>query len=455
MDTVSLQQLHTLLLVVMLLPVSPPSSLLAALDFLPVELEQPLAWQVLPTGSSVPSSSKLPLLLIRPCLPHPLADRGAMHSHHSHSGLFCSHAHPGSTPETMLARATELGFHTYGLSEHVPRQHDSELYPEEREEGTTPAKLMEKWKAYLVEARRVQSDYKGKGKGVPRVLVGAETENLSPSTLAWLKADVLGTPAHEKRGAAVGKGVVDYLVGSLHHAGGFTTSDRQGCDPAIPIDFDAATFHAALEHFGGDGRTEEEAHLRLCLAYFDAQYRLIDELRPEVIGHFDLCRLFRPQTTLIHADDEAAATQLQLAVSHACTRNIRLAASYGALFEINSASLRKGWATPYPAPDVLREILRLGGRVCLSDDAHGPSHVAISYRKARSYLREMGVEKVWCLELDEEAGVEEDEAQRRERELSDRPGEGGPTRFARGTRARAVTGWAEDVFWTNLEKHQQ
>lgn len=354
----------------------------------------------------------------------------------------------------MLERATELGFHTYGLSEHVPRQFESELYPEEREEGSTPTKLLAKWQAYLVEARRMQNEYRTKAKGkeraVPNVLVGAETENLCPSTLAWLKAEVLRTPGEEQRAAAVGKGVVDYLVGSVHHAGGFASPCRPARDAGIPIDFDAATFNDALDHFGGQS---EEAHLQLCLAYLDAQYSLVNELRPEVIGHFDLCCLFRPQTELLKMG--AAANSLQLEVSQACTRNISLAASYGALFEINSASCRKGWATPYPAADVLREILRLGGRVCLSDDAHGPTHVAISYDQSRRYLMEMGVETLWHLELDEErnqegAGLLEDESMRRAREASEKPGEGAPVRFLRGTRAKGVTGWADDPFWARL-----
>ena len=30
------------------------------------------------------------------------------------------------------------------------------------------------------------------------------------------------------------------------------------------------------------------------LAYFEAQYELIQRFKPEIIGHFDLCRLYDP-----------------------------------------------------------------------------------------------------------------------------------------------------------------
>jgi histidinol-phosphatase (PHP family) len=52
-----------------------------------------------------------------------------MHSHHSHSGQFCAHA-KGSLEDVIL-EAIKQGFETYGLSEHVPRYREQDLYPEE------------------------------------------------------------------------------------------------------------------------------------------------------------------------------------------------------------------------------------------------------------------------------------------------------------------------------------
>lgn len=291
-----------------------------------------------------------------------------MHSHHSHSALFCSHAHPGSHPEEMLSRAASLGFKMYGLSEHVPREVEEELYPEEVEEGNTPRSLMEKWKAYLVEARRLQSKYREENQGM-QVLVGAETEWISGQTGRFLSSQVFEASS-QSTGASVGKGVVDYLVGSVHHAGGIASTSRSEQAPpvalGIPIDFDKATFDQAVDHFRlpqDASEDDEPAHLRLCLSYFEAQYQMIDQFRPEVIGHFDLCRLFMPEVVLLpsstrdadstEAEHTTGARTLREDVAKMVDRNIRLAISYGALFEINSASLRKSWYMPYPARDVL------------------------------------------------------------------------------------------------------
>ena len=48
---------------------------------------------------------------------------------HSHSGEFCKHG-DGSL-ESMVDKAIELGFLSYGLSEHMPRYSEKDLYPEE------------------------------------------------------------------------------------------------------------------------------------------------------------------------------------------------------------------------------------------------------------------------------------------------------------------------------------
>ena len=78
-------------------------------------------------------------------------------------------------------------------------------------------------------------------------------------------------------------------------------------------------------------------------AYIDAQYSLITRFRPEIIGHFDLCRLYRPNLDFRKLPD----------VLEKIKRNISYACNYGALFEINAAAFRKGWDTAYPGKDVI------------------------------------------------------------------------------------------------------
>jgi histidinol-phosphatase (PHP family) len=163
----------------------------------------------------------------------------------------------------------------------------------------------------VTEATRLKETYNDR----ITLLIGLETEVIRPDDdLAALR---ILLDRHDDR--------IDYIVGSVHHAA------------HVPIDFDRSTFDRALAACAGDLS-------RLHLDYFDAQHRLIIALQPEVIGHFDLCRLWEPGRRL-DADAEVWA---------AVQRNVQAAVDYGALFEINAAAFRKGWSTAYPGEEVLQ-----------------------------------------------------------------------------------------------------
>lgn len=78
------------------------------------------------------------------------------------------------------------------------------------------------------------------------------------------------------------------------------------------------------------------------MAYFDAQYEVLQRFKPEIVGHLDLCRLYTPD--LKFTDFQEVWKRIE--------RNVEYAISYGALFEVNTAAFRKKWKTAYPGPDV-------------------------------------------------------------------------------------------------------
>lgn len=49
---------------------------------------------------------------------------------HSHSGQFCP-GHARDNLEDIIRHAISLGFKTIGLTEHMPRYEQRDLYPEE------------------------------------------------------------------------------------------------------------------------------------------------------------------------------------------------------------------------------------------------------------------------------------------------------------------------------------
>ncbi|PPR06746.1 hypothetical protein CVT24_013053 [Panaeolus cyanescens] len=276
------------------------------------------------------------------------------HSHHSHSGQFCKHA--TGTLEQVVEEAIRQGFEVYGLTEHVPRYRQVDLYPEE--EHLTIDDLAHQFDAFLAEAHRLKVKYATQ----IQLLVGLESESIT-------ELDLEGLDGILKRSA----GHIDYVVGSIHHVRG------------TPIDFDFATYQKALSSFQCDNESEiQEAFLQ---AYFDAQYDLIQRFKPEVIGHFDLCRLYCPQ--LRFSDFPEVWKKIE--------RNVRCAVDYGALFEINAAAFRKKWDTAYPGADIVSVIQEYGGRFALSDDSHGPHAVGLNYHRLPQYLRSVGISELWYL----------------------------------------------------------
>ena len=211
------------------------------------------------------------------------------------------------------------------------------------------------FRAYIEEATRLRGSYADR----MTILIGLETELIHDESLDEL-LQVLNTYRDS----------IEYVVGSLHHVNG------------IPIDFDEATFKKCLATF-----EDEQAYFQ---AYFDAQFELIQACHPEVIGHFDLCRLFLPEATF----DESTMQKIK--------RNIDYMNSYGGLIEVNAAAFRKGWKTAYPAPDILQLLLARKGRLCLSDDSHGPHAVGLHYNDAYKYLRDQNVQTLYHLEHPQE-----------------------------------------------------
>lgn len=145
------------------------------------------------------------------------------------------------------------------------------------------------------------------------LLVGFETEYIAPHTIENINSLVL-------------KYDFDFIVGSIHHVKG------------IPIDYNRQKWNEAADACGSLEKLFE--------TYFDEQLILIDAIRPAVIGHFDVIRLWAP--------DPLVQLQKWPKVWEKIKRNIKLVVSYGGIFELNSAALRKGFNEPYPTEEIAK-----------------------------------------------------------------------------------------------------
>lgn len=294
-----------------------------------------------------------------------------MHSHHSHSGDYVAHA--TDTLEGITARAIEMGFETFCLTEHMPRIDSKYLYPEEIEQNFTLETLEQKFDNYYAHAKKLQKEKRDNGCKT-HFLVGLEVEGINDAHI-------------EHTAKILEKYDVDMIVGSVHFVN------------EVPIDFDRANFERARYLSGGVRALFKD--------YFELQYNVLSKLQPIVVGHFDLIRLFCSD------DDFDRTTGLKIKdldlqkdwpdIYGLITRNLRFIKSYGGIVEVNSAAIRKGWTTPYPKLDVAQAVIKYcDGRFCLSDDSHAISQVGLNYHKVKRYvIDELKLQQIYYLDLDD------------------------------------------------------
>ncbi|KAH6605324.1 hypothetical protein Trco_007031 [Trichoderma cornu-damae] len=271
---------------------------------------------------------------------------------HSHSGQFCP-GHAADQLEDIVLHAIAVGYKTIGLTEHMPRYEERDLYPEELSDPQASLQcLPPRHDAYVLEARRLQLLYASQ----INIIIGFEGEFIRPSFGPLVKALFSASPH------------LDYFIGSVHHV------------HSIPIDYDKTQYAAAVAAAGG---SEE----RLYEDYYDLQYDMLTALKPRLVGHFDLVRLM--------SEDPGRDVRQWDGVWQRIKRNLGYAAEIGAWLECNTSALRKGLEEPYPGRIISEQWLQLGGKFTISDDSHGIAQVATNYGRALTFLELLGVERVW------------------------------------------------------------
>ena len=145
-------------------------------------------------------------------------------------------------------------------------------------------------------------------------MVGFETEWIRPESL-----DLIQRTVRDNK--------FDFFVGSVHHV------------HTIPIDYDQAFYLEARQVAGGSDE-------RLFEDYFDAQWAMLQAIKPPVVGHFDLIRL--------KSDHPNGSFRKMSGVWSKILRNLTYITSYGGVLELNFASLRKGMDEPYPKAEICK-----------------------------------------------------------------------------------------------------
>ena len=265
--------------------------------------------------------------------------------HGGHSGQFCQHA-KDSLEEVIQAYIAQ-GFTWVGITEHMPPLSDAMRYDDEIEAQLSAESLQRRFEDYFQLCRALQLKYAEQ----IEIMTAFETETYD-SSLAYIKT-------------LVEKVKPDYLVGSVHHVGG------------IAIDYSPELYHDAVSAVGG----VEALYCR----YFDEQYLMLKELKPAVVGHFDLVRIF----------DERYLGRLESPeIWSKIERNLAYIAQEGLILDFNLRGFDKS-VEQYPSMAVLKKAISLGISIVPGDDSHGVDSVGRNYERGLKVLTELGVSGEW------------------------------------------------------------
>lgn len=247
---------------------------------------------------------------------------------HNHTTL-CNHASGES--EDYIKRAIELGIDVYGFSDHAPMPYD----PKYR-------MSLDQKSIYEKEVLRLKEKYKNH----IEILLAYEVDFMQNSSL--MLREVLDAK-------------VDYLIGSVHFI--------QEKDESL-WGFDNPEFI---------GKYKEKNIDDIWIDYFYAIQQMAKSRLFDVVGHFDLIKVFK---YLPNKDIKSLALD---ALKEIKKSNMVL--------EINSAGLRKPIKQTYPSKDLLELAYELDIPITFSSDAHSIDQVGFSYEEVVKLAKNIGYTK--------------------------------------------------------------
>ena len=244
---------------------------------------------------------------------------------HNHTSL-CNHAN-GSI-EDYIKKALELKIDVYGFSDHAPMNFDK------------------KYRMTILQSKKYEQDIlemKKKYVNKIKILLAYEVD--------YLHSYILDEVLQSK---------VDYLIGSVH----FLKNKNSIWG------FDNPEFIGVYKSKNIDTIWQE---------YFDAIEHMSKQKLFDIVGHFDLIKVFN---FLPKKDIKLLAIKALRAIKKS-----------NMVLEINTSGLRKPINETYPSKDILELVFDLGINITFSSDAHCTEDIGYKYKDAVIMAKEIGFTK--------------------------------------------------------------
>ncbi len=123
------------------------------------------------------------------------------------------------------------------------------------------------------------------------------------------------------------------------------------------------------------------------MQYFFSIYKMIDSQLFDIVGHFDVIKVFGYEPEIFDAELISAVEKI-----------VQKIKDNDMCVEINTAGLRKPVGKIYPKKKWLELFYKADIPIVISSDAHYPEHVGADFDKAISLAKEVGYDKVAVFE---------------------------------------------------------
>ena len=251
---------------------------------------------------------------------------------HTHS-VFCDGK---NTLEEMTLAAIDKGFSAIGFSGHSYTSFDLSYCINDEN-------------AYFEECRHLKEKYKDK-----------------IDVLCGIERDFYADNSYPQQ---------DFVIGSVHYV-------KSG-DEYIDVDLFDGQLKAVEKHFGGD-------YLSFAEAYFETVSKLSLIHKCDIIGHFDLVKIFNRDGSLFDEESDR--------YKNAAIKAVDELLKYDVLFEINTGAVFRGRREePYPSEFILKHIASKGGKVILNGDSHQCDALAFDFAKSLELAKKCGFRSVYTL----------------------------------------------------------
>ena len=258
-----------------------------------------------------------------------------MYDFHTHS-TFCDGK---NTLEEMALSAIDKGFSSLGFSGHSFTSFDLDYCIKDEN-------------AYIKECRRLQKKYEDK----IEILCGIERDFYADNQYPDL----------------------DYIIGSVHYV--------KAGEEYIAVDLFDGQLEAVNRHFGGD-------YLKFAESYFENVSKLPQVHKTDIIGHFDLIKIFNADGKLFDENCER--------YKKAAIKAVDELIKYDVLFEINTGAIFRGRRQePYPSEFILEYIASKGGKVILNGDSHEINALGYRFKESAELAKKCGFKSIFTFTKD-------------------------------------------------------